>query len=479
MVYLTRTTHFKNIIYIYFMERKAILGISIAGFLSIILSKILYTKDLSTLEGSLIALVLVFTIARAFQRFFSDKLRAFQRLFSYKLRSIIRIIVYTVEFVFLTFVWLHFSVLISDIIAPIINHFTFIIINTIVLFYGIMLYIKSFPELHPPINQRINQREELLINPIHQDRQTPSPLSPNQMQNSEKKNITNMFRSEDLKSLLNEYVIGQSYAKTEIINTIIFNIKKQKRLKKTSPILGTFFFVGPTGVGKTETSKAIAKYFEKFGYQYLRFDMGNFSDSNTASTLVGSPKGYVGSEEGGALTRPLMENPRAVILFDEMEKGHPSLFKTFMALIDEGEIQEVSTGKRVKLDQAIIIFTSNLYQEAIVKAFEVINNEIEREKVIRDILSGNVPEVFEYFTEKYKTNNTTSFPPEFVGRIDKIVPFVSLSYQDYFVIVRKLAIKYGVSVDPKALTDKYIYIAETYGVRQFVKKIEEEIIMNN
>ncbi|MGC8580607.1 MAG: AAA family ATPase, partial [bacterium] len=147
-----------------------------------------------------------------------------------------------------------------------------------------------------------------------------------------------------LRIFLDNVVVGQEHAKKEIEEEIVKLLRKQQALRTRSPILGTFFFVGPTGVGKTETAKAIADYFASMGYQFLRFDMGNFSDYHTASTLVGSPKGYIGSEEGGALTRPLMRNPRAVILFDEMEKAHPSLFKTFMALIDEGEIQEVSTG---------------------------------------------------------------------------------------------------------------------------------------
>jgi ATPases with chaperone activity, ATP-binding subunit len=120
---------------------------------------------------------------------------------------------------------------------------------------------------------------------------------------------------------MDQHVIGQSYAKEEIVKQLITQVRKaQAAGGRGFRVLGTFFFVGPTGVGKTETAKAIYEYFKQYGYQFLRFDMGNFGNPQDAATLTGSPRGYLGSDEGGALTRPLMSNNRAVILFDEMEK---------------------------------------------------------------------------------------------------------------------------------------------------------------
>ena len=212
--------------------------------------------------------------------------------------------------------------------------------------------------------------------------------------------------------------------------------------------------------------------------------MGNFANPHDASTLTGSPRGYIGSDEGGALTRPLMKNPRAVILFDEMEKADPTLFRTFMTLIDEGEIQETSTGKRVTLDNAIIIFTSNLYQGTIKEIITKEKDPIAAELAIKNLLSGDPTDALKYATRDLIHRETpmnsgvmtSKFPPEFIGRIDKVIPFTSLSVEDYKVIVRRLAAKYKKNVNVDLIVSKNLPIAEKYGVRQFIKKVEEDIL---
>jgi len=258
-----------------------------------------------------------------------------------------------------------------------------------------------------------------------------------------------LFVADGFRQTLDQQVIGQGYVKEEIVKQLAKQVNKAKALGHGFRVFGTFFFVGPTGFGKTETAKAIYNYFKQSGYQFLRFDMGNFANPHDASTLTGSPRGYIGSEEGGALTRPLMSNNRAVILFDEMEKADPSAFKTFMTLIDEGEIQETSTGKRVDLDNAIIIFTSNLYQGTIKEIITKEKNPIIAEIAIRNLLTGNYNDALKYVSweqiemEMPQENNashgmTNKFPPEFIGRIDKVIPFTSLSVEDYRVIVSRL-----------------------------------------
>ena len=310
-------------------------------------------------------------------------------------------------------------------------------------------------------------------------------------QMKEKKRDKNLIYADEvpLKEWLKLRIFGQDEAVDEITKQIKVNIKKAERKGVVPRVLGTFLFVGQTGVGKTETAKALAEWFwDKYGHQFLRFDMGNFSDMNTASTLTGSPKGYIGSEEGGALTRPLMQNPKAVILFDEIEKGHPSIYKTFMSLIDEGEIQEVSTGKRVFLNQSVIVFTSNLYQNTINEINQKVFDEVKKEMLIRDVLSGKLEEasriVGDYIVDedlrRFTSDlETTHFPSEFVARIDKVVPFKSLSIDDLANIVANVLYVNGIQVNENKvweLTKKYEPIAREYGVRVFIKKVEEKAL---
>jgi len=261
-------------------------------------------------------------------------------------------------------------------------------------------------------------------------------------------------------------IIGQDDA----IKMLTDGIYQQAKAKSQN--FGSYLFVGQTGVGKTETVKALAEYLKDFGYAFYRFDMNNFTQEHTASTLLGAPKGYIGSDEGGLLPRKLLENPRAVILFDEIEKAHPSLYRIFMTLIDEGYIQEVTTGMRVPAKNSIFIFTSNLYQETISAIISSDKNEIEKEMLILDVLTGKVrPLPTEYIhTDQY--GMPFKFPAEFVARLTKVIPFRKLSYQD----LEKIAIKIVGNKDKAVRLTKELYpLAEKYGVRVFVKKIKESL----
>jgi len=301
-------------------------------------------------------------------------------------------------------------------------------------------------------------------------------------------------REKPFKDFISACIVGQKEAKEDIARSIYIKAKKQERVG-VQRVLGTFMFVGPTGVGKTETAKCIAKWFnERYGHQFLRFDMGNFNDYASASTLTGAPQGYIGSEEGGALTRPLIANNRAVILFDEIEKGHPSLYKTFMSLIDEGEIQDTSTGQRVALNQSIVIFTSNLYQSTVRGIKEKVKDQVKAEMFIRDILTGKIGEVesivgrnvIEEDIKKLTGTEVSNFPPEFIGRIDKVVVFDQLNREDLAQIVANVMLQNGIvkgQEDVNRIADriweiveKYEGLAKKYGVRMFIKKVEEEIL---
>jgi ATP-dependent Clp protease ATP-binding subunit ClpB len=217
----------------------------------------------------------------------------------------------------------------------------------------------------------------------------------------------------------------------------------------------------------------LAEYLRPYGYSFYRFDMNNFTEPHTASTLLGAPKGYIGSEDGGLLPRKLLENPRAVILFDEIEKAHHSLYRVFMTLIDEGYIQEVTTGMRVPAKNSIFIFTSNLYQETISAIISSNKDELEKEMMILDVLSGKIqPHPTDYlYTDQY--GMPFKFPSEFVARLTKVVPFRRLSYQD----LEKIAIRLinGDVAKAVKLTKEFYPLAEKYGVRVFVKKIKESM----
>jgi ATP-dependent Clp protease ATP-binding subunit ClpA len=281
----------------------------------------------------------------------------------------------------------------------------------------------------------------------------------------------------DLYEFLTRRIVGQDRALSLVVKTL-------NRLQKR-PVV-SYLFVGKTGVGKTETAKTLGEYFKRYyGWQFLRFDMGNFTDQHSVSTLVGSPKGYIGSQEGGALTRPLMQNPNAVLLFDEIEKAHPSIFRIFLSLIDEGEIQEVSTGIRVPF-RGIVIFTSNLYNQTIGELANRIEDDVLREILIRDLFTGKYSEVLKYVPEQILGNDirnsqiTQSFPPEFIGRIDKIVPFGDLTKEDLYYIVVKALEKEGYTdwrnwvFNVATFVDKYHPLVERYGIRYLIRKAIEE-----
>jgi hypothetical protein len=302
-------------------------------------------------------------------------------------------------------------------------------------------------------------RERRIKEGISLNQPSPVPRSTSNVQRLE-------LDVDDLEKYLKEKIVGQDDA----IKMLTDGIYQQAKAKSQN--LGSYLFVGQTGVGKTETAKALAEYLKDYGYSFYRFDMNNFTQEHTASTLLGAPKGYIGSEEGGLLPRKLLENPRAVILFDEIEKAHPSLYRIFMTLIDEGYVQEVTTGMRVPAKNSIFIFTSNLYQETISAIMSSDKDEIEKEMLILDVLTGKIqPLPTDYiYTDQY--GMPFRFPAEFVARITKVIPFRKLSYQD----LEKIAIKIVGDKDKAVRLTKDLYpLAEKYGVRVFVKKLRESV----
>ena len=257
-------------------------------------------------------------------------------------------------------------------------------------------------------------------------------------------------------------VVGQDRAIEEFVRGIKLGAQQLLRgNKKRERVIASAIFVGLTGVGKTETAKTLAELLEPLGYQFIRIDLNMYSDSHSAWSLIGSPRGYVGSDQGGVLTQALKKNPRAVILFDEMEKAHPNLHTTFMTMLDEGYIEDQSFGEKIYLDGAIIIFTSNLFAREINNLTKLERDPTSLELRIRD------------YVERYFGR------PEIVGRIDKIVPFRELKKEDLAEIARRVLARYGEEGRAQELTEKFYSVANRYGVRMFVKKVEEAVLLGN
>ena len=223
-----------------------------------------------------------------------------------------------------------------------------------------------------------------------------------------------------LESELSKSVIGQS----EAVSAVARAIKRGRvGLKEANRPIGSFLFLGPTGVGKTELSKTLARVLFGTENALIRVDMSEYMEKHTVSKMIGSPPGYVGFEEGGQLSEKVRRNPYSVVLFDEIEKAHPDVFNILLQVLDDGHITD-SNGRKVSFKNTIIIMTSNAGANRIIdpKKLGFITQTDEKSDHER-MKSGVMEEV----------KNT--FKPEFINRIDEIVVFRTLNDDDLKKIV--------------------------------------------
>lgn len=280
----------------------------------------------------------------------------------------------------------------------------------------------------------------------------------------------------DLEKILHQRVIGQNKAIESVSRAII---RSRTGFKSENRPSGSFVFMGPTGVGKTELAKTIGDFLFAKKNSFYHINMSEFMEPHSISKLIGSPPGYVGYEESGQLTDFVRKNPYSVVLLDEIEKAHPSVFNIFLQVMEEGTLTD-SKGKKINFKDTILIMTSNIAADQIQKGgrmgFEINSKESEsnKENMVKDELKKH-------------------FSPEFLNRIDDVIYFQPLKEEEIYQIIdlminefnKKLAIKklnLNVTETAKRLLLKKGY-DKNYGARPlrrvFQREIEDYISMQS
>ena len=297
-----------------------------------------------------------------------------------------------------------------------------------------------------------NDKSEILSDTIGENeiaevisRWTNIPIS--KLVDSEKEKLMHLYDN------LRKRVKGQDEALKLVVDSII---RARAGIKDPNRPIGSFIFLGPTGVGKTEVAKALAYELFDDEKHMVRIDMSEYMESFSVSRLIGAPPGYVGYDEGGELTEKVRRNPYSIVLFDEIEKAHKDVFNILLQILDDGRITD-SQGRTVDFKNTIIIMTSNLGSE--------------------DILAGN--------KEKVIKDLKMTFRPEFINRIDEIIVFNSLTKKVVYEILDKIIdeinyrlVDQGISI---TLTDKCKdYVVENsydkeYGARPIKRYVSHNI----
>src|SRR5699024_7366439 len=227
-------------------------------------------------------------------------------------------------------------------------------------------------------------------------------------------------RLRKLEKTLHKRVIGQEDAVSAVARAV-----KRGRvgLKDPTRPVGSFLFLGPTGVGKTELSKALAEALFGDEESMIRIDMSEYMEKHSVSKLIGSPPGYVGHEDGGQLSEKVRRHPYSVVLFDEIEKAHPDVFNILLQVLDDGHITD-SQGRKVDFRNTVIIMTSNAGAQSIVDAKRLGFNAVQDEKEDYKKMQSNVMDEVKRI-----------FRPEFLNRIDEIIVFHALTEKELEKIV--------------------------------------------
>ncbi len=267
-----------------------------------------------------------------------------------------------------------------------------------------------------------------------------------------------------LESDLHQRVIGQDQAVTAVAEAVI---RARAGLKDPQRPIGSFLFLGPTGVGKTELARALAETLFDDEHAMLRFDMSEYQEKHTVSRLLGAPPGYVGYDEGGQLTEAIRRKPYCVVLFDEIEKAHPDVFNILLQVMDDGRVTD-GQGRTVDCKNTILILTSNVGSQKILQYKGL-----------------HVGEIYERMKQSVMDELRKQFKPEFLNRIDEISVFHTLTEKDLKQIVDILISRLSQRLQDQRINIQLTeasksYLVQvgyepTYGARPLKRVIQREI----
>ncbi|MEO8785015.1 MAG: AAA family ATPase, partial [Candidatus Saccharimonadales bacterium] len=291
---------------------------------------------------------------------------------------------------------------------------------------------------------------------------------------------TKVIRSE-AKSLLNlekqlaQHIIGQSEAVTAVSKAIRRN---RSGISSEQRPIGSFIFLGPTGVGKTELARVLAREFFGSSDAMIKIDMSEFSEKHTTSRLVGAPAGYIGYDEGGQLTDKIRRHPYSLVVFDEIEKAHPEVFNILLQILEDGVLTDAK-GRKIDFSNTIIIMTSNIGAAKLQKeaSFGFHASGADEFKDLDSLHASNKETVIEELKKMLR--------PELLNRIDKVVVFRALTKKDVLQILdlqldelRQRLAKQGLGLQVTSAAKQYLlqngYDARN-GVRPMRRLIEDTI----
>jgi len=271
-----------------------------------------------------------------------------------------------------------------------------------------------------------------------------------------------------MEEFLHKRVIGQN----EAISAVARAIRRSRAgLKETRKPIGSFIFMGPTGVGKTELARTLAEFLFNSEDALIRVDMSEYQEKFTSSRLFGAPPGYVGYEEGGQLTEKVRRRPYSVVLFDEIEKAHPDLFNVLLQVLDDGVLTD-SLGRKVDFKNTVVIMTSNIgtknIQKSVSLGFQSTEGEVARRK--KEEVIGELRK---------------SFSPEFLNRIDEVVIFHQLEKEHLYsildILIRELnhrLLEKGIEIEVEDEVKQWLIkegYEPLYGARPMRRAIQRAI----